>query len=1390
MKNVNKVNIVLLIVLLVLICFYCCDRQPEEVAGIAETSTIQEQPEPAAEEVAEPEIQPVVPEPEPVEEPAPSPEPVVIEEPATQPEPVPPETPKPVVEEKVPEPPAPQPAPEPQAAPKPRPEAEKIDYSSFAQLFAADDSAFEKDQHEVVITSPEIISFYKSTVHISGHFFGFPDIAAAGWIIKETEHEGEISVGNDMSFDFSIDTSGFNNTLVVNVFAEDSEGKRAESLIVLVNDGIGPSVSISSPSNNSVYTTAEKITGTINGELKTAVMELLGSGIQIPLEISQNGRFSLELSGFFDGYGENSELPFNPIFKLTAEDNNLNITTEYLSLFSRSPGSGISVTSPFDGDYFDSGITVTGTAAGYRELSWDIPDTGFSGTIKTEDGGAFNYPLYLSGIADRMLFRLTAEGRDKTESYTFRMSDSRNTSELNITEPVNGGYYTNLIPLKGTVGSKDEDVFTTVKNLTWRIPGSESGSNLIFFEEDGSFLLDMSLYNYSGLLPIELKLDDYNNNTSRQILLLRDGKQPPEIRLSLPKPESEYGSFIDIVGTIVDPYEGTPFGGITEASYEIASTENFDVEPLTGKLELFEGNSFGIQLPALDMEGNQQLSLTASAANGNSITHTIEMAKSDTGITSFTLSAEEGVITAVWRPIQATEADYTLLLTDDGSVPSMDNAVLIKDAEPPVILNRIDNERLYSVKLIADTEYGLLESDVQQVIPAGPDTFRLKSEGAFKQIKLSWNPVKGAETYSIFRTDDSRAPFNLLTTGVTDSNYIDKEISYGRDYFYYITPDNHEYAKSGYVSGTMKKAPDERVIQLNELSTFIPVDIDVTGNYVYTAAGKDGFRIIDITSPEMMSVKGAMNDIEAYAVEVRGDYAYLACGPGGLNIVNIMDPGLPVITGKRTTVSASDVCLKDNIAYIADQDSGLKVIDIASSTSPERISTITDINSSIVYSVDNLLFSDDSSSLRVFDISDPAKPAGITEYNYNDIRDIIVEDNIAYLLSGRLGLIILDISDIKTPIQLSTLSLTNPAAFTKSGSFIYVADGRNGLKIINVSNLKKPVNFDSLKSGNTVAIDVSGENVIVAETTGLTTIQTFLQGVSFVINKFITTIRSTSIAIYKTLSFIPAKSDGLLVLDISSPESPVEVKANITPDYAGDIVIDGNDLYMCTADNAVSLFRIKAAESGAELSEPVFTVEFNSSIKNIHICSLPGNVKHIAVCCDDGTVSLINNGEITSTIESIAGRDCIAVNGTAYLSDNRAGLMIYNLETESGAPELTGSVEIERADFMLQYGKYILVAGRKGIFFYDVSSPSTPVQTAFIKTNYAENGVIKGNYLYLAEGYKGLTVYNLKDPLNPILISVCDTVYASDLAIVDDYAFIMDGTGVNTVKIFIPDWIK
>ncbi len=66
-------------------------------------------------------------------------------------------------------------------------------------------------------------------------------------------------------------------------------------------------------------------------------------------------------------------------------------------------------------------------------------------------------------------------------------------------------------------------------------------------------------------------------------------------------------------------------------------------------------------------------------------------------------------------------------------------------------------------------------------------------------VKLTWNGVNGATTYSVLRKDENSSDWTVLATGVTEKTYHDKTAQSGSKYYYAVKAVNGNYV-SNYVS--------------------------------------------------------------------------------------------------------------------------------------------------------------------------------------------------------------------------------------------------------------------------------------------------------------------------------------------------------------------------------------------------------------------------------------------------------------------------------------------------------------------------------------------------------------------------------------------------------------
>ncbi|MBO8166587.1 MAG: leucine-rich repeat domain-containing protein, partial [Kosmotoga sp.] len=90
-------------------------------------------------------------------------------------------------------------------------------------------------------------------------------------------------------------------------------------------------------------------------------------------------------------------------------------------------------------------------------------------------------------------------------------------------------------------------------------------------------------------------------------------------------------------------------------------------------------------------------------------------------------------------------------------------------------------------------------------------------------------------------------------------------------------------------------------------------------------------------------------------------------------------------------------------------------------------------------------------------------------------------------------------------------------------------------------------------------------------------------------------------------------------------------------------------------------------------------------------------------------------------------------------------------------------------------GNYAYVADRKnGLVIVDITAPTNPVQVGHLDTLYAEGVYISGNYAYVADGGNGLVIVDITDPTKPVQIGHLDTNYALGVHVSGNYAYVAD----------------
>ena len=195
--------------------------------------------------------------------------------------------------------------------------------------------------------------------------------------------------------------------------------------------------------------------------------------------------------------------------------------------------------------------------------------------------------------------------------------------------------------------------------------------------------------------------------------------------------------------------------------------------------------------------------------------------------------------------------------------------------------------------------------------------------------------------------------------------------------------------------------------------------ITVVGNYAYIGGAYDGLYILDVSSPDAMTLEGYYNDSAeincVYGCDLYMNRAYLANGQDGLLILDVANKAAPTKLGEIDLYQALDVEVLITHAYVACGSGGIRAINVANPAAPfdaaGYINCTSDANG-LARSDDLLFVAAHHGGLDVFNISTLSTPVFVSNIDLNGYaKKVEVKNNYAYVACDLGGLQIVDFSD-------------------------------------------------------------------------------------------------------------------------------------------------------------------------------------------------------------------------------------------------------------------------------------------------------------------------------------------------------------------------------------------
>jgi hypothetical protein len=474
------------------------------------------------------------------------------------------------------------------------------------------------------------------------------------------------------------------------------------------------------------------------------------------------------------------------------------------------------------------------------------------------------------------------------------------------------------------------------------------------------------------------------------------------------------------------------------------------------------------------------------------------------------------------------------------------------------------------------------------------------------------------------------------------------------------------------------------------------VDIDGSRAFLAGSFDENNLVVIDISNPAQPVKTASIVVPEAegwvYAVKVRDNYAYVAVGSPGLIVVDISDPAQPIKAGAFHTIWADGLVIDGNTLYLADETEGLYALDISDPKNPSQTGMLAlslyqqEVPGQRNMMIQNgkVFFANGNQGMLVVDASLQPTLTGRFDVPLPgaDI-DVLVDNNIAYVIADTLGLYTIDVSNPTQPSQLgfdigriSGISvLRTPRGIALNGQYAYIADINDGFSVYDISD---PSNLIELSR--------------VEEPQGMTDVAV-----------------SGNFAYVSMHEHETREKRGMLVYDVSNPSQPNQVGFVNIDHNSWAVAVQGNNAYIPEL--------IELVETGQSSNLLIFDI------------SNPTNP--------------VETGKADTAINA-PGAMCIEVEGNyAYIGDLTQGLRIFDISNPAMPVEIGSLPDIVMVFDLAVVGDKVFTASYAYVSVVDVSNPAKPVLEDMYTSSGLSMGIdAVGNTIYIADFDGGLVILN------------------------------------------------
>lgn len=446
-----------------------------------------------------------------------------------------------------------------------------------------------------------------------------------------------------------------------------------------------------------------------------------------------------------------------------------------------------------------------------------------------------------------------------------------------------------------------------------------------------------------------------------------------------------------------------------------------------------------------------------------------------------------------------------------------------------------------------------------------------------------------------------------------------------------------------------------------------------------------GLYAFDISNPANPSLLDHFEtSASASDVALAGSYAYVTIeysdttpGPGTF-VIDVSNPGSLSQANLFPTPLADGVTAAGNVLYVAAQDYGVGIFDITQPTTPVLLT----VHSGAFWARDiavvgnRAYIAGSTAGLRILDVTTPASPLDLGSYGVSGLARVLkvaVDGNQAYVAYDPVGLHVVDVTDSMNPVETAVYNPTGwVGSVAKSGNLLYAAEAENGIRIYNVSSPYSPTEIGFYPKTAVSLLTVKNNYAYFVNSMGLHILDVSNTDAVTETGSLALSDWPRGLQVIPNYAYLAIGGDGMRIIDIASPTTPVEVGAfadepgidNV--DYVSDLTISGTLAYLADSDNGLKIVDISNVTDPSELG--AIDVGY---IENVEVYS------HYAYAFDWQNLYVVDVSNpatpaavITQTVSDDSIRSTLFTDGYLYVTEEGGGMRILDLANPAAPVEV------------------------------------------------------------------------------------------------------------------------